>query len=81
MLLLIQKELRRLGAETFDIREEKPLGGAVPLIRVELDHKWCSLGAAGFLQLLQSMRDGAGAQAVRRAIRSGARHGSDWATS
>lgn len=81
MLLLIQKELRRLDAQTFDIREEKAIGGAVPLIRVELDHRWCSLGAAGFLRMLQSMREGAGAQEVRRAIRSGARHGSDWATS
>ena len=81
MLSLIHKELRRLDAETFDVREHEAVGGAIPLIRVELDHKWCSLGASGFLQTLQALPNGAGVRAVRRAIRSGARHGSGWATS
>jgi hypothetical protein len=81
MLPLIHNELKRLNAETFGICEEKAIGDAIPLIRVESNHRWCSLVAPGFLQMLQSLPDGAGAQAVRRAIRSGARRGSDWATS
>lgn len=81
MLSQIHNELRRLDAEAIVAREERTLGDAIPLIRVELNHRWCSLVASGFLQMLQSLPDGAGAQAVRRAIRSGARHGSDWATS
>lgn len=81
MLPLIHNELRRLDAETIAAREEKAIGDAIPLIRVELNHRWCSLVAPGFLQMLQSLPDGAGAHAVRRAIRSCARHGSDWATS
>jgi hypothetical protein len=80
-IIQLSHELRRLDAETVNLCEKQAVGDMVPLIRVELDHKWCSVGASGFLEMLQSLSDGAGAAEVRRAIRSGARRGLGWATS
>lgn len=77
MLSLIHKELRRLDAETFDVREHEAVCGALPLIRVELDHKWCSVGRRGIFAdpaVDAGWRRGAGG-ATRNSVRRAPRFG------
>jgi hypothetical protein len=77
MLEQIRIELKRLAAETIAVQDDIR---SVLAVRVELDHKWCFLGADGFLRMLGALHDGAGARVVKKAIRADARHGSSWAT-
>ncbi len=76
----IRTELARLNAHDVQLQSDERLN-QVPdsLVKITIHNRSCSVVSSGFLEMLQSLPDGAGIAAIESALEYRSGHAESWA--